>query len=128
MKALALFACMPLLALSAGTAQAADASPACAAKRANIESQMSEARARGRTQQLRGLERALKAHQANCTDAALGKERDNDIAQAQRKLAEREADLREAQGKGDAKKIATRQAKLDEARRALAQAQQPLPQ
>lgn len=126
MKALVLSA--GLLTLCALPAFAAQASPACAAKRANIESQISEARARGHTQALKGLQRALKAHIAHCTDASLAEERAAKIAKAQRELAERESDLREAERKGDARKMATRKTKLDEARRDLAEAQQPLMQ
>lgn len=126
MKALVLSA--GLLTLCALPAFAAQASPACAAKRANIESQISEARARGHTQALNGLQRALKANIAHCTDASLAEERAAKIAKAQHELAERESDLREAERKGDAQKIATRKAKLDEARRDLAEAQQPLMQ
>lgn len=124
MKALVL--CVGLLTLSASCAFAADASPACAAKRANIESQISEARARGNTQELKGLQRALKANIAHCTDASLAKEREAEIAKAQRELAQRERDLQEAERKGDARKIATRKAKLEEAQRKLAEAQKPL--
>ena len=125
-NALALCACLSTLAAS--STFAADASPACAAKRANIESHISEAQARGRSQELRGLQRALKANQANCTDASLARERAQQIAKAERELAERQSDLQEAERTGDAKKIASRQAKLDEARRALAYAQQPVTQ
>ena len=124
MKALVL--CVGLLTFCALPAFAAEASPACAAKRADIERQISEARARGNTQQVKGLQRALKANIAHCTDASLAAERELQIAKAQRELAKRESDLREAQRKGDAKKIATRQAKLEEAQRELAEAQKPL--
>lgn len=126
MKALVL--CVGLLTLSTLPAFAAEASPACAAKRANIESQISEARARGHAQALKGLQRALKAHIAHCSDASLAEEREAKIAKAQRELAARESDLREAERKGDAKKMASRKAKLDEARRELAEAQKPLMQ
>lgn len=124
MKALVL--CVGLLTLSTLPAFAAEASPACAAKRANIESQISEAR--GHAQALKGLQRALKAHIAHCSDASLAEEREAKIAKAQRELAARESDLREAERKGDAKKMASRKVKLDEARRELAEAQKPLMQ
>lgn len=107
---------------------AAEPSPACEAKRANIEAQIAEATAKGRTQQVEGLKRALAANQAHCTDASLAKERDEDIQEAQEKVAEREKSLAEAKLKGDVDKIAKKQAKLDEARRALTEALQPIGQ
>ncbi|HVR50134.1 MAG TPA: DUF1090 domain-containing protein [Pseudorhodoferax sp.] len=107
-------------------AAAAPPSPACAAKRSQIESQISEAQARGRTHELRGLRRALQANQANCTDASLAREREERIAKAQREVAERERELQEAQHDGRPRKIASRKAKLEAAQRELAAAQQPL--
>lgn len=124
MKALVL--CVGLLTACALPAFAAEPSPACAAKRVHIERQLSEARARGNTQEIKGLQRALKANIAHCTDASLAKEREAQIAKAQREVAKRERDLREAERKGDAQKIATRKAKLEEAQHELAEAQKPL--
>ncbi|KQO24086.1 hypothetical protein ASF11_22645 [Acidovorax sp. Leaf76] len=115
-----------LLALHAAPALAADASPACAAKQARIEAQLAEATAQGRTREVAGLRQARRSNKAHCTDAWLAKERDAEIRKATKKVAEREKSLAEAQKKGDAKKIAARQAKLDEARSALAEAQKPL--
>lgn len=124
MKALAL--CVSALLLAAPSAFAAEPSPACAAKRTHIETQLAEATARGRQQEVAGLKKALRANKARCTDASLEKERAANIRQAQKKVAERENGLREATQKGDAKKVADRQAKLDEARRQLSEAEQPL--
>jgi len=117
MKKLLFFA----LALGATTVDAAAAQPsaACAAKRASIEAQLQEATLRNRRQEVAGLQRALKANKAHCTDEVLAKERETNIKNAQRKVAERERDLAEAQAKGDAKKIASRQEKLEAARREL---------
>ena len=70
----------------------------------------------------------MAANQAHCTDASLAKERDEDIQKAQEKVAEREKSLAEAKLKGAADKIAKKQAKLDEARRALTEAQKPIGQ
>ncbi|RYF65369.1 MAG: DUF1090 domain-containing protein [Comamonadaceae bacterium] len=107
---------------------AAEPSPACAAKRADIQAQLSEATAQKRKHEVAGLQKALKANQANCTDASLAKDRDRDIKQAQKKVAERERSLAEAERKGDAKKIADRQAKLEAARSGLARAERPISQ
>jgi hypothetical protein len=120
--------CAFVLTVYASPGLAATPSPACEAKRANIESQISEATARGRTQEVAGLRKALRANKAHCTDKSLASEREKRIQQAQRKVDEREKSLREAQHKGDAKKIATRKAKLEEARRDLVEAEKPLPQ
>lgn len=114
------------LILCATPVLAAQPSPACEAKRARIETQMSEASARGRTHELAGLQKALRANKAHCTDQGLAQEREAQIRQAQKKVQAREKSLHEAHEKGDAKKIADRQEKLDEARRDLAEAQKPL--
>lgn len=124
MKPLVLCACV--LALHAAPALAADASPACAAKQARIEAQLAEATAQGRNREVAGLKQALRGNKAHCTDAWLAKERDAQIRQATKKVAEREKSLAAAEKKGDAKKIAARKAKLDEAQKALAEAQRPL--
>ena len=113
-----------LLVLSATPLLAAQ--PACEAKRANIESQISQAQAQGRQHQLAGLQTALRANRANCTDAMLAAERESDIKKATKKVAEREQKLAKAQAKGNSRKIASQQADLDEARSDLAQAQKPL--
>ncbi|WP_431288740.1 DUF1090 domain-containing protein [Roseateles chitinivorans] len=118
------------LAFACSTAvHAADApSPACAAKRASIESQISEATTKGNRRQLAGLKSALAANKRHCTDASLAADRERDIAAATKKVTRREADLATAQAKGDPKKIAKEQKQLDAAREALAEAQKPLPQ
>lgn len=115
-----------LLVIAATPLLAAEPSAACAAKRARIESQISQAQAQGRQQQLAGLQKALRANQAHCTDALLATERDSDIHKATKKLADREHKLAQAQAKGDPRKIARQQAALDAARDELAEAQKPL--
>lgn len=119
-----------LLAIACSTAvHAADApSPACAAKQASIESQITEAKAHNNRRQLSGLQSALAANKRHCTDASLAAERQRDITAATKKVNRREADLAAAQAKGDPKKIAKEQQQLDAAREALAEAQKPLPQ
>ncbi len=104
----------------------ADPSPACVAKRTYIENQIAEAKANNRTEQVEGLQRALKANKANCTDESLAKEREEDIRDAQEEVAERERDLAEAKREGDADKIAKRQEKLNEARQELEEARKPI--
>lgn len=113
------------LAMLAGTALAAQPSAACAAKRADIERQLADATAHGRKHEVAGLQKALKANRANCTDMSLARARDEDIKQARKKVAEREHSLAQARRKGDAGRIADREAKLDEARQAPARAERP---
>lgn len=115
-----------LLALSTFLSLANAAGPACAAKRMDIESQLSEAKARGRSQQVAGLNKALRANAANCTDESLAKDREARIQKARRELAQREKDLAAAERAGSAKKIEKRRTKLEEARRELADAEKPL--
>ena len=117
-----------LLVLAATPLLAAQPSAACAAKRARIESEISQAQAQaqGRQQQLAGLQKALRANQSHCTDALLATERESDIQKATKKVTQREQKLAKAQAKGDSRKIASQQAELDESRSELAQAQKPL--
>ena len=124
MKVRILSACvLALCAVSA--AAAAPPSAACAAKRAEIEQQIVHAKAHGRSQELKGLQRALKANQSNCTDASLARERDARIAKAEREVAERERELAKAERGGDGKKIERRRAKLEEANAELTAARKP---
>ncbi|WP_353235222.1 DUF1090 domain-containing protein [Diaphorobacter ruginosibacter] len=110
----------------ASPAFAAERSAACEAKRSHIESQISHATAHGRSREVAGLKRALAANKAHYTDASLAKERDARIRDAQRKVAEREKGLAQAEHKGDAGKIAARKAKLEQARNDLIEAQKPI--
>ncbi len=114
------------LAAFASSAMSSELSPACAAKRAEIERQLDVATSHGRTRQAAGLRTALKENRSYCTDEGLAKERERDIRQARQKVTQREKKLAEAQRKGDAKKIASRQEELNIARRALADAQRPV--
>lgn len=107
---------------------AAELSPACAAKRTEIETQIAQAESHGRSREVAGLKKALAANKAHCSDASLTREREAKIRDARKKLAEREKSLAEAERKGDQKKIAARTAKLDEARRELAEAEKPVGQ
>lgn len=107
---------------------AAEAGPACKAKALDIETQLSEAKARGRSQEVAGLNRALRATKANCTDASLVKDREARIKKVKRELSKREKELASAERDGNAKKIDKRRAKLEETRRELAVAEKPLAQ
>ena len=93
----------------------------CEAKREAIGHDIEEAKAKGQKQRVRGLEKALSEVRRTCSDAKLGAEHQRRIRSQERKVAERERDLREAQHKGRADKIADREEKLREAQAELQQ-------
>lgn len=98
----------------------------CAGKRQAIEIQIEEARAQGNDHRQAGLEKALAEVKAHCTDESLLQDREAKVHDAENEVREREADLQEAMDKGDADKIATRQAKLAEAHEELKDAKAQL--
>lgn len=113
------FATITLL-LVAGLAQAQER---CAEKEAQITRQLEHAQADGNAGRVRGLKIALENVQASCTEAGLEAERQAKIEDARDEVAEREADLREAQEDGSPKKIERREHKLVEAQDELRDAQ-----
>lgn len=108
------------LMLAAGLAQAQES---CAEKELEITRQLEHAQANGNAGRVRGLETALEKVQAHCTDAGLRAERQEKIDEARDEVAEREADLREAQKDGSPDKIEKRRQKLAEAEQELRDAQ-----
>lgn len=98
---------------------AGTAGTTCEAKREAIGRDIEEARAKGQKQRVRGLEKALGEVRRTCSDAKLAAEHQRRIKGQERKVAERERDLREAQRKGRADKIADREGKLREAQAEL---------
>lgn len=96
----------------------------CDAKRNSIDKEIAYAQAHGNTKRVEGLETALAQLNANCTDAMLRSDAQRKVTAAQKKLAERQHDLQEAQADGkSAKKIADRQRKVDEAHAELEKVQ-----
>ena len=91
----------------------------CEARREAIGRDIDAARAQGQTQRVRGLQTALAEVRRNCSDAKLAAAHQRRVKGQERKVAERERDLREAQRKGRAGKIAQREDKLREARAEL---------
>ncbi|MEX5589916.1 MAG: DUF1090 domain-containing protein [Gammaproteobacteria bacterium] len=131
MKQLSTLALLSTLAfLPAGSLQAAQIlSPGltgCAAKRDAIEQQLQQAQSRQNSGEVRGLQKALKENTEHCTDEGLRAERQAKIDKAEAEVAERRADLKQAQAKGDPGKIAKRQSKLAESEAELKQAQAEL--
>ena len=107
--------CLITLAVAALLPHLAHAQPApgtCEWKRADIARDIDEAKAKKQTQRVRGLEKALRETQANCSDAKLQKEHAASIQRQEKKVAERQRDLEQARAQGKPDKIADREAKL----------------
>lgn len=117
----ALFA-VPLFAFSAASF-AASQPQTCADKQQQIKTQLDYAHQHNNKEQISGLEKALTENKAHCTDAGLKAENERHVAEKQKKVQEREQELKEAQASGDSKKIAKKQQKLDEAQSELKEAQ-----
>lgn len=115
-----------LVALHVSTVAVAAPGPGCAAKQADIESKLAAAQPRGNPQELAGLNTALRATKASCTEASLVRARAADIRKAQRELAKQERELAQAEKAGDPAKLEKRRAKLEDARRKLADAETPI--
>ncbi|MBM7062327.1 DUF1090 domain-containing protein [Pseudomonas sp. UL073] len=98
----------------------------CAAKRAELQTQIEAARAQGNAGRLSGLQTALSQVEQHCDDATLQKSREEKVLEAQHEVAQREADLRKAMNQGDQTKIDKRKTKLAEAREELRAAQEEL--
>lgn len=86
----------------------------CEFKKADIARDIDEAKAKNQTSRVRGLEKALRETQANCSDAKLQKAHHASILRQEKKVAERQRDLDQARSQGKADKIASREAKLAE--------------
>ncbi|MFI7855549.1 MULTISPECIES: DUF1090 domain-containing protein [Pseudomonas] len=124
MKLISTLVVLSALGLTTGAAQAAQPEQGlsgCAAKRSAIENQLKIARDHGNSDQVAGLEQALRGVE-NCTDASLRKEREQKVLDARHEVAQREKDLRKAEKKGDAEKINKRKDKLAESRKELQEA------
>ncbi|MGX5011165.1 DUF1090 domain-containing protein [Enterobacter asburiae] len=115
---------LTVLALVVGVGFSSMASAAgndCNAKRAAIENQIRQAQQYGNSHKVAGLKKALNELNANCTNGGLVKDAQKDVSKLESKLIEKQADvnkvqadLREAQAAGDAKKVAKYQKKLQE--------------
>ncbi|MFJ2988886.1 DUF1090 domain-containing protein [Collimonas sp. NPDC087041] len=93
----------------------------CATKAERIQTQLDIAQKAGNTNQVAGLEKALKETQQHCTDAGQirhaekeVREQQADVEEAKQDISKAEAKLREAQASGNAKKIEKAQKKLTE--------------
>lgn len=98
----------------------------CSAKKQNIQTQISYAKAHHNTHRLYGLERALRRVEDHCTDESLRKDRQQKIREKQHKVSERKFELKDAEQTGDPKKIAKKRKKLEQAQEELTEVQAAL--
>lgn len=118
-----------LMPLTFTAAHAANTLTGCAAKKQEIETQLSFARQHNNSHQVDGLEKALKEVQQNCTESSLLKQRQEKVSEKKFKVQEREEQLAKAKAEGrSASKIQKREDKLAEARQELKEAEQALQQ
>jgi len=118
-----------LFPLTFTAAHAASALTGCAAKKQEIETQLSFARQHNNTHQVAGLETALREVNQNCTEGSLLKQRQEKVAEKKVKVQEREQELAKAKAEGrSASKIQKREDKLLNARQELKEAEQALHQ
>lgn len=102
------------------------AATGCALKAQNIQKEIDYAKSYGNSHKLAGLETALANTKQHCTDVSLREELNSDIEKKQHKVNERMDELKEAQAKGDADKVAKKQKKLAKAQDELKKAQDDL--
>jgi hypothetical protein len=114
--AIALFAA--LSAEGALAAQACDAREPCAAKACRLDADIARAKAQGKSRQLAALERA-RAEMVHCSDDGLKQKRKMALEQAQRRVDQREAELKKAEASGDVSKIRKAHRKAESARNAF---------
>lgn len=108
------------------TASHAAAQTGCAAKKQEIERQISYAKAHNNQHRVNGLETALSEVNRNCTDSSLRRDREDKIQEKERKVAKRTEELKEARETGNPEKIGKKSKKLEEAKAELAEARAAL--
>ena len=91
----------------------------CEDKTADVQEQLEYAREHGNQHRIDGLQRALDAIEAQCTNEGVLDDAAKDVRESQKEVQERQADLEEALSEGDAGDIETRRAKLEDATREL---------
>lgn len=120
-------ACLIFLSpLFSGIATASNKWSGCAEKEYHIQKQLEYAKAYGNMHRVRGLERALTKVQLYCTDGKITSDWQEKVADKERKVRERVAELQHAQASGDPEKIRKKEKKLQEAKNELMEAQSGL--
>lgn len=103
-------------------AESCDPLAPCAAKACRLDAEIAQAKAKGNAKQVAALEHT-RAENTHCSDDGLKQKREVALAQAQRRIDQRAADLEKAQSTGNAAKIDKAQRKLDSARKAFSDLQ-----
>lgn len=98
----------------------------CSGKKSAIQTQIDFAKKANNTYQVQGLEKALSDVNTYCNNSDLENKYKNKIQDKLQDVKEQEADLQEAKLKGNAVKIAKREAKLAEDQQELKNAQNQL--
>jgi len=98
----------------------------CAAKKNELETQITYAKKHDNTYRIQGLEKALKEINENCTDESLKTKRMKKITEKEQKVAERKHDLKEAKETGNPDKIKKKERKLETAVNELSEAKNEL--
>jgi hypothetical protein len=104
----------------ASAATACDALEPCAAKACRIDADIARAKAQSKSRQLGALERA-RAETVHCSDDGLKQKRKMALDQAQRRIDQREVELKKVEASVDAAKVTKAQRRLESARKAYAQ-------
>jgi hypothetical protein len=117
---IAIAAAVSVAAPLASAAASCDALEPCAAKACRLDAEIAQAKATGKTRQLAALERA-RAEMVHCSDDGLKQKRKVALEQAQRRVDQREADLKKAEASRDNAKIKKAQRRLESARKAYAE-------
>ncbi|EAQ0677711.1 DUF1090 domain-containing protein, partial [Salmonella enterica] len=81
----------------------------CAAKKQEVENQISYAQEHNNTHQIAGLQKALREIEEHCTDPQLLKQRQLKLSEKRKKVTERQAELERARETGNPKKMAQKQ-------------------
>lgn len=85
----------------------------CAEKKSKIQLQIQQAQANQELFKIRGLEKALRGVEENCSDENLAEKHQAKIRDKQADVAKAEADLKQAERKRDAEKIRKKSEKLE---------------
>lgn len=127
MKKLLVITTASLLCFASSSVMAAKTQNGCEIKKQKIEEQISYAKQHGNQYRVRGLEEALDNVNRYCTPESLYRDSQKNVAEKTEKVQEREAELLEEKQKGnDASKIKKRERKLAEAQAELKEAQEEM--
>ncbi|EBQ8205271.1 DUF1090 domain-containing protein [Salmonella enterica subsp. houtenae] len=98
----------------------------CTAKKQEIENQISYAREHSNNHQIAGLQKALRETEEHCTETQLLKQHQLKIAEKEKKVTERQAELERAIETGNPRQMTQKKKKLDRAHEELQDARNML--